>query len=149
MDKKKILESLKEKNEVMEILPGEYLGFFKRIGDNKSVAKVMDLKPDYFIKYFDNSIDCVFFIKSAFEAFSHLSKMAVLKMLNCELDFKSAIFYAPDSAVFQSEERGVFLEKKSVNAADSFGKIRFLLDDFEKKIGKKIILNIEVVKGGD
>jgi hypothetical protein len=143
MEKEGILKKLKEKNEVKQIVPGNYIGFFKRIGDNKSVAKIMDFKPDYFIYYFDNSKDCLFFVDNAFIAFSFLSKLAVLKMLNCEFDFKKIIFYSKDSKLIESEEKGVICEKKMVNNSDALDYIKELIEYFEQKIGKKIVLSIE------
>lgn len=143
MIKEEVLKLLKEKNEVKQIIIGDYIGFFKRIGDNKSVTKIMDFKPDYFIDYFDNSKDCLFFVDNAFLIFNHLSKLVVLKMLNCEFDFKKIIFYSKDSKLMESEERGLILEKKIVNNLDALDSINELIDYFEQKIGKKIILNIE------
>jgi hypothetical protein len=143
MIKEEILKRLKENNEITQILPGNYISFFKRIGNNKSVNKIMDVKPDYFIKYHDNSASCLFFIENAFMAFSYLSKLAVLKMLNCEFDFKSVIFYSKNSKLIESEEKGLISEKKSMNNADATEYINRLISDFEQKIGKRIILNIE------
>jgi len=143
MLKEKILKNLRENSETREILAGDYLSFFKRIGENKSVTKVMDLKPDYFIVSFDGSIDCLFFVKNAFVIFEYLSKLAVLKMLGSEFDFKTLIFYSENSNLVESEERGVISERKKVSALDASNFINSLILDFEKKIGKKIILNIE------
>ncbi|MDD5499446.1 MAG: hypothetical protein PHT91_01045 [Candidatus Nanoarchaeia archaeon] len=142
MQKEEVLKKLKERNDIKEISNGDYINFFKRIGHNKSVTKVMNFKPDYFITYFDNSFDCLFFIKNAFEAFSHLAKLQVLKSLNCELDFKSIIFYAKNSKLLKSTEMGFFAEKKSVDALGAFDKVSGLILEFEKKTGKKINLNI-------
>ncbi|MFA5303078.1 MAG: hypothetical protein WC393_00890 [Candidatus Nanoarchaeia archaeon] len=143
MEKEEILKKLKEKNEIKQIVPGDYIGFFKRIGDNKSVTKIMDFKPDYFIDYFDNSKDCLFFVENAFIAFSFLSKLAVLKMLNCEFDFKKIIFYSKDSKLMESEEKGIISEKKIVTNLDAMDYIKELIEYFEQKTGKKIVLNIE------
>ena len=143
MLKEEILKQLKEKNEVKEIIPGDYLGFFKRIGENKSVNKIMDVKPDYFIKYFDDSIDCLFFVKDAFLMFNYLSKLAVLKMLNSEFDFKKLIFYSENSRLMDSEERGIITEKNKISALDAYDSIKDLIKDFEEKIGRKIELNID------
>jgi hypothetical protein len=143
MIREEILKKLKEDSEIRQVLPGDYIGFFKRIGINKSVNKIMNIKPDYFIEYYDNSSSCLFFIENAFEAFSHLSKLAVLKMLNCEFDFKSVIFYSKNSKLIESEEKGIISEKKSINNADAIDYINRLIYDFEQKIGKKIILNIK------
>jgi hypothetical protein len=143
MLKEEILKKLKENNEVMDVVPGDYLGFFKRIGENKSVIKVMDVKPDYFIKYFDNSVDCLFFAREAFEIFNYLSKLSVLKSLNCEFDFKNIVFYSNNSKLLEHEQKGVISERKIISALDAINSINELIFEFEKKIGKKIILNIE------
>ena len=140
MIKEEILSRLREKNNIIE---GSYISFFKRIGNNKSVSKIMNFKPDYFIQHEDNSFDCLFFIEKPFEAFNHLSKLAVLKMLSCEFDFRSIIFYSKNYKLIEYEERGLISEKKNINALDSIDYINKLIAEFEQKIGKKIILNIE------
>jgi hypothetical protein len=143
MIKEEILKRLKEKNEVKQVLPGDYLDFFKRIGDNKSVTKTMNIKPDYFIEYFDNSKDCLFLVDDTFMMFNYLSKLAILKMLNCEFDFKKILFYSNDLKLISSIEKGIISEKKMITTLDSINYINDLVDYFEQKIGKKILLNIK------
>jgi len=143
MKVEEILKKLRENDDVKEVVSGDYLSFFKRIGDNKSVTKVMDFKPDYFVNYFDGSFDCVVFTDNVFSVFSHLSKLLIFKRLNCELDFKSIIFYSKESKLLESEDLGLITEKKKVDTLDAKNFILELINDFEKRLGKKVVLHIE------
>ena len=136
------MENLKKENDAKSIEEGDFMDYLKRIGENKSVAKVMDFKPDYFLRHSDDSFDCVFFIKNPFASFYHLSKLYALKQLNCEFDFKKIIFIALDSKLIESKEIGIVLEKNAVNCSDIKNLIYSMIDDYSKKIGKKIELII-------
>lgn len=142
MIKEEVLKKIKEKNDTYNVVPGEYLGFFKKIGDNKSVSKVMNVKPDFFIMHENSSYDCLFFEKSAFMAFFHLSKLLILKELGCEFDFSSLIIYADSQKLVKAEEKGITNEKKETFEADAYDKINQALDYYRQKLGKKIELNI-------
>ncbi len=136
--REKILKKLREDSEIREISSGDYLGFFKRIGSNKSVAKVMNVKPDYFANYYDLSYDCIFFQKSAFSCFEILTKLAVLKNIGCEFDFKRAVFYCNDSKLLNSKSLGAINEESSLMASDAMPDILKLVDYFKGIIGKRI-----------
>ncbi len=136
--REKILKKLREDSEIKDIVSGDYLGFFKRIGSNKSVAKVMNVKPDYFAQYSDLSYDCIFFQKSAFSCFEILAKLAVLKKIGCEFDFKRAVFYCNDSKLLNSKSLGIINEESSSMASHEMPAILEFVDYFKGIIGKKI-----------
>ncbi|MBN1923817.1 MAG: hypothetical protein JW791_03595 [Nanoarchaeota archaeon] len=139
----KLLKEIKSWDDTVSVEKGDYLTFFKRIGDKKSVTKSVNIKPDFVVNELNNGVSYVFVIETAFDAFKILSKFLFFKKLGVPLDFKKLYFFVEENEeLLISEEHGLINTENKMTSEDLWDNILSLVKDYEEKLEKEIILKI-------
>lgn len=139
--REKIVKELEEEEDAKEVIEGDYINIFKRIGYDKSVIKTLNVKPDYIINELEGAQDYVFIVREFFDVFKTINKFLLFKNLGVPLDFKKLIFYIEeDEELYINEEKGIITTENKYSTNDLWKNLLKLVEDAEQKLQKIIIL---------
>ena len=68
--KEKVRNLLKEDDKISSVEEGEYITVDKKLGSNKRVHKILNIKPEFTAYEVSGGIDYVFLVKNVFDSFN-------------------------------------------------------------------------------
>jgi len=139
----KIKKELLKDEKIKEVFVGEYINVFRKVGDNKTINKSLNLKPDFITSRIPNGVDYVFVMNSIFDIFKVLNKILIFKISGILLECSNLIFFITENElVYLTETKSFINEKSEVRANDLIVPIEKLATEFSKRIDKRIIINL-------
>ncbi|VVB74384.1 Uncharacterised protein [Candidatus Tiddalikarchaeum anstoanum] len=137
----KISKKFEREGRVKDVIKGDYINNYKKIGAYKAVSKTLNFKPDLIIEYENSGVDYVFILGSLVECLGVLGKIALFKEMQIDLDCKSIRFYyTDDDYLYKAEEMGLATSQETYKISDEPNKLSNLIAWYSDKIGKQIII---------